>query len=160
MKKERKKAFHCASSISIRQPRGEDLPALKKLVMRFAGHHGTQLPAGYDFKSLLPLLSSFWCAFDHKGMIGFVLTAQTFSLFQGKPVIFMNGIYVTDAYRKSTAALRLVRAVTTHARKIDAAWIDWVVARDNPYRQKFTKTGARENGEWVYQSIPMRELRV
>jgi GNAT superfamily N-acetyltransferase len=74
-------------------------------------------------------------------VIGIATYYSIYSTFIGKPGIWLDDLYVYEAYRKSGAGKQLMKTLCNIALETGFGRIDWIVARDN------------ENGRAFYESI-------
>ena len=91
--------------------------------------------------------------------IGFALFFPNYSTWEGKPVLYIEDIFVEESARKTGIGRQLIAAVAKVAEsrgcgRIDLAVLDW-----NPARGFYHRLGFRHAEVWQIFRLPESELR-
>ncbi len=80
---------------------------------------------------------------------GFALFAHTFSTFTGRRTLWLEDLYVAEAWRGAGVGLRLLRALAARARTDGCARMEWMVLDWNAAASRFyDRLGARPVDGW------------
>jgi len=69
--------------------------------------------------------------------IGYIFYTFQFSPFQGRPVLFLEDLYVRKPYRRKKVATAFFRALSQIAHKENCCRIDWLVFKWNKSAKEF-----------------------
>ena len=155
-------------SISIRQAKSGDGPALHRLVCELAEHHDEldlvvstpdQLEAGLCSPS-----SHMGCLIAESDgePVGFAYWYTVFTTFSGKPKLYMEDLCVSRHARGSGAGFALIRALAAICVERGYPRFEWLAMQDNEAGRKFyTRIGGtvRRGAEtWQLQDVDIRAL--
>ncbi len=139
--------------LSIRPARPSDVPALHAMIVEFAAFerlpvHATQerlLHDGFGERPRFRLLMAEW----EGGMAGYALFFDYYSTFEGRPAIFLEDVYVRDAYRGKGIGKALLARVAAAAREEGCFGVRWEVLDWNtPAINFYKKLGAEFYDDW------------
>jgi GNAT superfamily N-acetyltransferase len=95
-----------------------------------------------------PLFTLIVAEVDHK-VVGMALYFIKYSTWRGKG-IYLDDLIVTGSYRGKGIGAKLLEAVFSHAKQIDARQLHWQVLDWNtPAIEFYKKVGARIEAEWL-----------
>ena len=155
-------------SISIRQAKPGDGPALHRLVCELADHHDEldlvvstpdQLEDG-----LCSLSDRGGCLIaEHAGEpVGFAYWYTVFTTFSGKPKLYMEDLCVSRQARGTGAGFALLRALAKICVQRGYPRFEWLAMQNNAAGQKFyTQIGGtvRRGAEtWQLRDVDIRAL--
>ncbi|MCX6186386.1 MAG: GNAT family N-acetyltransferase [Bacteroidetes bacterium] len=89
-------------------------------------------------------------AYDNHIPIGFALYFYNFSTFIGKPGIYLEDLYIKEAYRGNGYGKALLQKIIEKAREEDCGRVEWSVLDWNtPAIDFYIKVGAIPMNEWT-----------
>jgi ribosomal protein S18 acetylase RimI-like enzyme len=87
---------------------------------------------------------------EHENIVGFALYFFNYSTWRGQRGIYLEDLFVQEAYRKKGIARSLMQFLAKTAKEEDCGRIDWSVLKWNQLAIDFYKRlGASEMSEWV-----------
>ena len=94
-----------------------------------------------------------------ESVVGFALYFFNYSTWRGQRGIYLEDLFVQEAYRKKGIAFSLMQFLAETAKKEDCGRIDWSVLKWNHLAIDFYKRlGASEMSEWVGYRLEDKEM--
>jgi GNAT superfamily N-acetyltransferase len=152
-------------TFALRPTTPADIPALHRLMRDFATYEKLQhrfkiTEAGLHDALFAPRapLDSILIDADG-GTIGFALWYLTFGTFSGRHGLFVEDIYVDQAYRGRGIGLALFRHMARVALERDCISMDWNVLEWNtPAIEFYRRIGAKPVQGWIPQQLSFDAL--
>lgn len=139
----------------IRAATPEDVPAIRALVAAFAAETGQAEWARASEAGLSAALfgAGARCAAlvapGEGGLRGIALWFLTYNFWLGRPVLYLEDLFVRAEARGAGVGEALMRALAAEALARDCAWMDWQVLTSNLGGQRFyARLGAAAQPEW------------
>lgn len=141
---------------TVRAMRRADLPGVMRLIRGLARYEKLER----EVKVTAPLLSAhLWggawprvfglVAASNGRLVGYALWYGTFSSFRGRPVAWLEDLYVEESERGTGLGKRLLAEVARRAKAAGAVRVAWVVlAWNRPALRFYESLGATRGGGW------------
>lgn len=140
---EKKKHARALAALTVELARYEKLPppspeALARLVR--------DAVQGKRFRATL--------AFVGGAPVGYSVTFETYSTFQGRPVLYLEDLFVLPEHRRAGIGGALFREAVARARRRRACRMEWQVLRWNePALRFYEKVAAERLEDWVWHRL-------
>lgn len=137
----------------------EDMDILSKFcnkLAEFDGHEGNVEPEKlrsqlFDFDTNV---RAFIGVLDNKP-IGFILTYECFTVYQGERGLYVPGEYIVEEHRNKIYGGRLLQHVANYALENEYEFLNWIVENDNKKANAiYKKLGASISENWAYVRVP------
>ena len=137
----------------VRSANPADMPRVVALMRELAEFERMQGPDDAAAERLAADLGRRFDALvaeDEAGaVVAYALAFETYSTFLGRPLLYLEDLYVTPAARRSGVATVLMREVAREARRRGCARVTWAVLDWNAGARGFyARLGAKES-PWV-----------
>ena len=86
-------------------------------------------------------------------VLGMAMFLEVFSSWEGRPILFLEDLYVTPAARRGGAGRALLARLARLARERGCPRIDWLVTDDNPAREFYHRLGAEHLADWHFYRL-------
>lgn len=139
----KKQHARALAALTVELARYEKLePPSKEALRRFE----KDAIAGKRFRAVL--------AYVGKKPVGYSVAFETYSTFQGRPVYYLEDIFVLPDHRRSGIGARLFLDVAKRARKRGCCRIEWqVLAWNEPAIHFYERFGAQKMTDWIWHRL-------
>lgn len=142
-------------SLIVRRAEARDVPAMLRLIVALAVYEREPDAVLATEETLAatmfgPGAQVFAHVAELDGRVeGVALWFQTYSTWTGRPSLYLEDLFVSEALRGTGAGRALFQALAREAKARDCARIDWAVLDFNDSAKAFyTKLGARKSDGW------------
>lgn len=149
----------------IRRPWALDIPEMLRLLRDLAAYEqlsdkcvAREAELGEAFFSAEPMIFALLADVLDRP-VGIATWFYTFSTFAGRPIAYVEDLFVEPAYRRRGIARALLRKIAREARGQGCMALEWKVLRWNePALGFYRKLGARPVDDWMTQRLSEPEL--
>lgn len=141
---------------SLRKAIPEDVPLVYRLICELADYEKLIDEVVTDEKTLQKSLfedsngPEVWIAMECENAIGFVLFFHNFSTFLGRKGIYIEDLYVREAYRGKGYGERILKEICSLAKERNCGRVEWWVLDWNVRAINFyKKMDAQPMDEWT-----------
>jgi diamine N-acetyltransferase len=118
--------------VTIRKAHEQDFPAILSLIKAFAAFQKTPEKPSINLEQMIADKNFFQCLVveKNKEIVGFASFFFAYYSWSGKAV-YLDDLYVTDAYRKQGIGKKLLEAIIDVAKKEQCKKVRWQVSNWN-----------------------------
>ncbi len=91
--------------------------------------------------------------------LGFAMYFEAFSSWEGRTVVFLEDLYVSEHGRGLGLGRKLMARLAAITRERGCPRLDWVVTGDNPARAFYHRLGAEHMDDWLFYRLRGADLR-
>jgi L-amino acid N-acyltransferase YncA len=128
--------------VSIREANEEDFPGILSLIKEFSKFQGAEEKVTTTIEQMMEDKTFFQCfvaEMNNKEVVGFASFFIAYYSWTGKAV-YLDDLYIKEAYRKQGTGKKLLDAVIDLARKEKCRKVRWQVSKWNSNAIKFYKS--------------------
>jgi len=88
--------------------------------------------------------------------VGYSVSFETYSTFQGRPVHYLEDLFVLPDHRRRGVGAKLFLDCVRRARKWRCCRMEWqVLAWNQPALRFYEKVGAEKLTDWIWHRLPL-----
>ncbi len=138
--------------------------ALAALTVELARYEKLELPsvealARLEADALEGRLIRAVLAYVGEEPVGYSVAFETYSTFQGRPIYYLEDLFVLPHHRRSGVGTKLFRDAVRRAIKRGACRMEWqVLAWNEPALRFYERLSAKKMTDWVWHRLDEPEL--
>jgi GNAT superfamily N-acetyltransferase len=88
--------------------------------------------------------------------VGYSVSFESYSTFQGRPVFYLEDLFVLPEHRRSGVGAKLFLDCVKRARRRRCCRMEWqVLAWNEPALRFYEKVGAEKLSDWIWHRLPL-----